>query len=164
MPQDSGVIVAWKNGMVSSTLGTTTYEVNAREKSINMGLDQATKLLGKLHEAEYDSPPCVERAFEHKRFRTRPSLQRCWNRIHQATPDHAHGAFTRNQPGTIQPAVTATNVSTLPALARHQMATWGALTETHLPSMPALARQRTARWEAVTATQPVHNAWRNVTN
>jgi len=44
MPQDSGVIVAWKDGMVSSTLGTTTYEVIAREKSINMGLDQATKL------------------------------------------------------------------------------------------------------------------------
>jgi hypothetical protein len=55
-PQDLGVIVAWKDGMVSSTLGTTTYEENAREKCINVGLDHATKLLGKLHEDECDSP------------------------------------------------------------------------------------------------------------
>jgi hypothetical protein len=65
MPHDSGIVVAWKDGMVSLSLGTTTYEEKAREKSINVGLDHATKLLGKLHKDEYDSPPCVERASKH---------------------------------------------------------------------------------------------------
>ena len=65
-PQDSSIIVAWKDGMVSSSLGTTTYEENAREKSINVGLDHAMNLLGELHKDECDSPPGVERASEHK--------------------------------------------------------------------------------------------------
>ena len=52
--------------MVSSSLGSSTYEENARTKSINVGLDHATNLLGELHENECDSSPCDGRASEHK--------------------------------------------------------------------------------------------------
>jgi hypothetical protein len=62
-PQNTGLIVAWKDGMVLSSLGKETdkktYEEKAREESISTGLDHAMDLLGELHKNECDSFLCT---------------------------------------------------------------------------------------------------------
>ena len=64
-PQDMGLIVAWKDGLVSSAIGRKekagkkTYKGKVREKSINVGMNHEMALLGELHENEYNSCSCV---------------------------------------------------------------------------------------------------------
>jgi hypothetical protein len=56
-PEDSGIIVAWKDGMVSLSLEKTKdkklYEET--EKSIRVGMGHAMNLLGELHKNEGES-------------------------------------------------------------------------------------------------------------
>jgi hypothetical protein len=62
-PQDSGVIVAWADGLVASSLGKKKiakfFDKKAREKSIDVGMNHAMNLLGELRKNECDSYLCV---------------------------------------------------------------------------------------------------------
>ena len=63
-PKDVGVIVAWKDGLISSAIGKEekgkkSFEEKAREKSISIGMDHRMALLGELHKNESNSCSCV---------------------------------------------------------------------------------------------------------
>jgi len=102
-PHDGGVIVAWKDGLISSTIGNKkkSFEEKARERSISVGMDHGMALLGKLHENESNSRSCVlERTSElpspskilpPTMMEGRPPLDpqpRAWSRSISTTSDH----------------------------------------------------------------------------
>jgi hypothetical protein len=63
-PQDSGVIVAWADGLVASSLGkkktAKSFDKKAHKKSIGVGMNHAINLLGELHENDCDSSLCIQ--------------------------------------------------------------------------------------------------------
>ena len=66
-PQDVGVVVAWKDGLVSLAIGKKEKvgKKSFKEKACDVGMNHGMALFGELHANEYNSCPCLpERASE----------------------------------------------------------------------------------------------------
>ena len=158
-PHNGGVIVAWKDGLVSSAIGNKkkSFEEKARERSISVGMDHGMALLGKLHENESNSRSCVlERTSElpspseilpPTMMEGRPPLDpqpRAWSRSISTTSDHIGRHHDKR--------------TFVASLGEASIGTLGAVSATHVLMRSALARHQTTHQEAVMTTHPSRTA------